>query len=86
MIDLDLEPTAPCSSSISCSFAGEMIVEARIALWMLPTGKWRRELRQRLSEIEGAVETWGRAEPDDDARKQVTAAALDLFSEILDSE
>lgn len=86
MIDLDLEPTASCSSSATSSIAGEAIVEARIALSTLPTGEWRRDLRQRLSAIEQAVETWSASEPTVDVRKQVTAAALDLFSEVLENE
>ena len=75
--------TVPCSSSLSSSIASEVLEEAKAAVSQLPAGEWRRSVKLRLTEIESDVETWSTSEPTTDARKQVTAQALDLFSEIL---
>jgi hypothetical protein len=85
-MELELASTAPCDSSVSSSIAGEVIVEVRSLLAMLPTGEWRRSLKGRLFEIDDAVEAWERSEPTEDERKRVTAAALNLFSEALEGE
>jgi hypothetical protein len=82
MKDIDLAPTAPCNSSGTSSIAGEVIVEVRAALAVMPTGESRRSLRSQLSAIEGAVQSWQESEPREDERKRVTRAALELFGQI----
>ena len=78
-----LAPTVPCSDSLSTSIATEVIDEVRVILAQLPTGAWRRSVNRRISEIEGAVDSWDMDEPPTAQRKQITANALALLSELV---
>jgi hypothetical protein len=82
----EFAPTAPCDSSACSSIAVEVIGEVRAILSMLPTGEWRRSLKERLVEINGAVEGWNESDPSPEERKRVTAAALNLFAEAIEPQ
>jgi len=86
MNTFELAATAPCGSSACASIALEVMAEIRALLPTFPAGEYRSSLTERLSEINAAVEGWEQSAPTADERKRVTAAALNLFAEAIDSE
>ena len=75
-----------CRWSVCPSIAADVVFEARSVLESIPTGEWRRSLRERVSAIEGKLQAWQEDKPTFDELKTVTAVALDLFCDIGDAE
>ncbi len=64
------------------SFAADIVVESRATLAVMPTGEWRRSLRTRLSQLEGAVDALMARQADEDERRRVTTQALHFFCDV----
>jgi hypothetical protein len=72
----------PAPTLRDTSFAAEIVVEGHTSLAVMPTGEWRRSLRTRLTQLEGAVVAWTGARPSDDERRRVTTQAMRFFCDV----